>query len=200
MNIALRKCAQIEQPCELRDNGAPMQRYALPVALIFTALAAHAQNVKVNWDRTTDFTRYKTYKWMKVPSPRTPTPEMEMLIYSTVDTQMEVKGLKKVENGEPDLYVGYSITLAQPKGQPAPPPVAENSSWQTGSSWSAHYPSDKAVRKGTLNIDIAEVKKNLLVWQCIVTAEVGDSVNDARWKISKGLGKAFAQYPPPVKK
>ena len=177
-----------------------MQRYALPVALIFSALAAHAQNVKVNWDRTTDFTRYKTYKWMKIPSPRTPTPEIEMLIYSAVDAQMEAKGLKKAENGEPDLYVGYSITLGQPKGQAAPPPVSESSSWQTGSSWSAHYPSDKAVRKGTLNVDIAEVKKNLLVWQATVMAEVGDSVNDARWKISKGLSKAFAQYPPPVKK
>jgi Domain of unknown function (DUF4136) len=177
-----------------------MQRCALFLALIFSAVAAHAQDVKVNWDRTTDFTLYKTYKWTKIPSPRTPTPEIEALIYSAVDTQLEAKSLKKVENGEPDLYVGYSITLSQPKGQPAAAPVAETASWQTGSSWSAHYPSDKAARKGTLNVDIAEVKKNLLVWQGTVMAEVGDSVNDARWKISKGVTKAFAQYPPPARK
>ena len=59
---------------------------------------------------------------------------------------------------------------------------------------------DKAARKGTLNVDIAEVTKNLLVGQGTVMAEVGDSVNDARWKISKGVSKAFAQYPPPAKK
>lgn len=176
-----------------------MQRYALLAVLIVSAVAAHAQNVKVNWDRTTDFTRYKTYKWMKIPSPRTPTPEIEMLIYGAVDAQLEAKGLKKAENGEPDLYVGYSITLSQPKGQTAAAPVTESASWQTGSSWSAHYPSDKAARKGTLNIDIAEVMKNLLVWQGTVMAEVGDSVNDARVKISKGVSKAFAQYPPPAK-
>lgn len=177
-----------------------MQKFALFVALIVSAVGAHAQDVKVNWDRTTDFTPFKTYKWMKIPSPRTPTPEIEMLIHSAVETQLEAKGLKKAENGEPDLYVGYSITLAQPKGQPAPPPAAESSSWQTASSWSAHYPSDKAARKGTLSVDIAEAKKNLLVWQGTVMAEVGDSVNDARWKISKGVSKAFAQYPPPAKK
>jgi hypothetical protein len=76
---------------------------------------------------------------------------------------LEAKGLKKVETGEPDLYVGYSITLGQPKKQTAAAPVADSSSWQTGSSWSARNPADKAARKSTLNIDIAEVKKNLLV-------------------------------------
>jgi hypothetical protein len=190
-----------ELTAELGDNGASMQRYALSVALIVSAMAAHAyaQNVKVHWDRATDFTRYHTYKWTKIPSPRTPTPEIEKLIYSAVDTQLEAKGLKKVENGEPDLYVGYSITLGQPKKQTAGAPVADSSSWQTGSSWSAHNPSDKAARKGTLNVDIAEVKKNLLVWRGSVVTEVGDSMNDARVKISKGVSKAFGQYPPPAK-
>jgi hypothetical protein len=176
-----------------------MQRYALFVALIVCAAAAHAQKVKVDWDRATDFARYKTYQWMKIPSPRTPTPEIEKLIYSDVDVQLQAKGLKKVETGDPDLYVGYSVTLAQPKKQNETAPVADSSSWQTGSSWSAQNSSDKAARKGTLDIDIAEVKKNLLVWRGSVMAEVGDSVNDARVKISKGVSKAFAQYPPPPK-
>ncbi len=178
-----------------------MQRYALSVALIVSAAAAHAyaQNVKVDWDRAADFTLYKTYKWTKIPSPRTPTPEIEKLIYSVVDAQLDAKRLKKVEDGEPDLYVGYSITLGQPKKQTAAAPVADSSSWQTGSSWSAHNPADKAARKGTLNIDIAEVKKNLLVWRGSILADVGDSMNDARVKISTGLSKAFAQYPPPAK-
>jgi Domain of unknown function (DUF4136) len=176
-----------------------MQRYALCVALIASAAAAHAQKVKVDWDRATDFTRFNTYKWTKIPSPRTPTPEIEKLIYSVVDTQLEYKGLKKVENGEPDLYVGYSVTLGEPKKQTAAAPVADSSSWQTGSSWSAQNPSDESARKGTLNIDIAEVKKNLLVWRGSVVAEVGDSMNDARVKISKGVSKIFAQYPPPAK-
>lgn len=177
----------------------PMRKYAPSIALIVCAVAAHAQKVKVDWDRMADFGRYKTYKWMKLPSPRTPTPEIEKLIHSNVDTQLGAKGLSKVENGDPDLYVGYSVTLGQPKGQPAAAPVAESSSWQTGTSWSAHNPSDKAARKGTLDVEIAEAKKNLLVWKGSVMAEVGDSMNDARVKISKGLSKAFAEYPPPTK-
>lgn len=48
------------------------------------AAQAYAQNVKVDWDRATDFTRYNTYKWTKIPSPRTPTPGFEKLIYSVV--------------------------------------------------------------------------------------------------------------------
>ena len=69
----------------------------------------------------------------------------------------------------------------------------------TGSSWSAQNSSNESARKGTLNVDIAEVKNNLLVWRGSVLAEVGDSMNDARVKISKGVSKIFAQYPPPAK-
>ena len=104
-----------------------MQRYALCVALIVSAVGAHAQKVKVDWDRATDFARYNTYKWTKIPSPRTPTPEIEKLIYSVVDTQLEAKGLKKVENGEPDLYVGYSVTLGEPNES-----VIERRTWPRG--------------------------------------------------------------------
>src|SRR5437764_11212343 len=103
-----------------------MLRYALSVALIVSAVAAHAyaQKVKVHWDRATDFTRYNTYKWTKIPSPRTPTPEVEQLIHSAVDTQLEAKGLKKAQNREPDLYVGYSVTIGPPKKESATGPVA----------------------------------------------------------------------------
>jgi len=173
--------------------------------LIFMALAmftgaVHAQKVKVDWDRMTDFTPYKTYKWTKIPSPRTPTPEMEKLIHESTDAQLGARGMKKIENGEPDLYVGYSITLAQPKGQEAAPPPADSSPWQAGSSWSGQTSVGKANRKGTLNIDIADAKRNQLVWRGTILAEVGYSVEDARFQVSKGLGKAFMQFPPPVKK
>jgi hypothetical protein len=177
-----------------------MLRYALVfVALTMCAGAAHAQKVKVDWDRATDFTPYKTYMWKIIPTPRTPTPEMEMQIHTSVDLQLKAKGLKRIENGEPDVYVGYSITLAQPKKQGATPPTTDSSSWQAGSSWSAQYSSDQAARKGTLNIDIADTRRNLLIWRGSVAAEVGDSVNDAKFKVRNGISMAFAKFPPPTK-
>ena len=112
--------------------------------------------------------------------------------------QLNAKGLKKIETGEPDLYVGYAISLGQPKGNEIAPSTP-GSSWQSGSSWSAKSSSKEMARQGTLNIDIADRKKNLLVWRGSILAEVGDSVNDARVKISKGLSKAFGSYPPPAK-
>jgi len=170
------------------------------MALTLFTGAVHAQKVKVDWDRITDFTPYKTYKWTKIPSPRTPTPEMEKLIHESTNAQLGARGMKKIDDGEPDLYVGYSITLDQPKGQDTAPPAADNSSWQAGSSWSGQMSSDKANRKGTLLIDIADAKKKLLVWRGTIMADVGYSVEDARFRVSKGLGKAFMQFPPPVKK
>jgi hypothetical protein len=177
-----------------------MHRYAvILVALTLCAGAARAQKVKVDWDRATDFAPYKTYKWKAIPTPRTPTPEMEKQIHSSADAQLQAKGLKKIENGEPDLYVGYSITLAQPKKQAPAASPSDSSSWQAGSSWSANSSSGEASRKATLNLDIADAKRNVLIWRGAVAAEVGDSVNDAKFKIRNGLSTAFAKFPPPPK-
>jgi hypothetical protein len=178
-----------------------MRKYGLILlALTLCAGAANAQKVKVDWDRMTDFTPYKTYKWTKIPSPRTPTPEMEKLILSMTDTQLGARGMKKIEEGEPDLLVGYSITLEPPKKGTAAPTATDAGPWQTGSSWSEKTSSEQAARKGTLFIDIADAKKNLLVWRGAIFAEVGYSVEDARFRVSKGLGQAFMQFPPPVKR
>jgi hypothetical protein len=167
--------------------------------LISASVALHAQKVNVDWDRTTDFSPYKTYKWEKIPTPRTPSSEMENLIHQETEVQLEAKGLKKVEGDGPDLYVGYSITLGQPKQEAASTSSKTESAWQTGGAWSGDLASDKAERKGTLRIEIADRRKNLLVWRGTVMAEVGDSVNDARAKVSKGISKAFAKFPPPPK-
>ena len=175
------------------------RRVSVFVTLTLCAGAASAQDVKVDWDRATDFSLYKTYKWAKIPTPRTPTPAVENVIYIAADTQLQAKGLNKIETGEPDVLVGYSITLAQPKKQGATPSNTDGSSWQPGSSWSAQTSSDQAARKGTLNIDLADSKKNQLIWRGSVIAEVGDSVNDARVKIARGISKAFIKYPPPAK-
>jgi hypothetical protein len=173
--------------------------YLILLFLISATFALYAQKVNVDWDRTTDFSPYKTYKWEKIPTPRTPSPEMENLIHQLTDIQLGAKGLKRVETAEPDLYVGYSITLGQPKQEAVSKPSTSESAWQTGATWSGNIASNKAERKGTLRIDIADRTKNLLVWRGTVMAEVGDSVNDARVKVSQGLSKAFAQFPPPPK-
>jgi Domain of unknown function (DUF4136) len=159
--------------------------------------AIHAQNVKVDWDRMTDFTPYKTYKWTKIPTPRTPTDQIEMLIHVQVDGQLQARRLRRVEDGESDLEVGYWITLNEPKKQAAAPSAAEGA-WKSGSSWSGESDA-RADRKGTLGIDIADRRKMLLIWRGTVMADVGYSGNDSRAKITMGLSKAFAKFPPPAK-
>ena len=109
-----------ELTTELDDNGASMQRYALSVALIVSAVAAHAyaQNVKVDWDRATDFTLYKTYKWTKIPSPRTPTPEIEKLIYSVVDAQLDAKGSRRSRTANPICTSATRSRSGNPRSKP----------------------------------------------------------------------------------
>ena len=182
-------------------GGAEQMRrcYLILLFLINATVALHAQKVNVEWDRTTDFSPYKTYKWEKIPSPRTPSSEMENLIHEMTDGQLNFKGLKKVETDEPDVYVGYSITLGQPKQEAVSKQPTTENAWQTGGAWSGNIPSNKAERKGTLRIEIADRRKNLLVWRGTVMADVGDSVNDARFKVTKGIGQAFVKFPPPPK-
>ena len=100
---------------------------ALFVAIVSCALA---QDVKVGYDKSANFSKYKTYTWAELP-----TPPARPMLYATVvgwiDADLSSKGFQRVEK-DGDLIleatggIGFGITVAG--GQPltssynGPPP------------------------------------------------------------------------------
>ena len=79
----------------------------LAPAFLLLAGTATAQDVRYNYDKSADFTKYKTYKWVDIKT--TDKDEMtDKQIRSTIDAELATKGLTMSESDNVDLYVGVS--------------------------------------------------------------------------------------------
>ena len=82
--------------------------------LLVWCMSASAQDIKYNFMQGTDFSKYKTYKWVQVPNAQYPNSILDDQIKRAIDTQLAAKGLSKTEEN-PDLYVTYQVAVNQEK-------------------------------------------------------------------------------------
>ena len=86
----------------------------LAPAFLLLAGTATAQDVRYNYDKSADFTKYKTYKWVDMKT--SDKDEMtDKEIRSTIDAELATKGLSQSESDNVDLYVGYQVAIATEK-------------------------------------------------------------------------------------
>src|ERR1700676_3980000 len=79
------------------------------IALLF-ATASFAQQVKTDYDRSADFSHYKTYSWEKV---QTEDPLWVDRIKEAVNSALAAKGLTPVESGGDVAIVAIEMTKNQ---------------------------------------------------------------------------------------
>src|SRR6185503_18981649 len=82
--------------------------------LVLWSASAAAQTVKYNFLPGTDFAKYKTYKWVRVPNVQYPNQIMDTQIMQSIDAQLALKGLTRSEEN-PDLVVAYQAAVNQEK-------------------------------------------------------------------------------------
>src|SRR5215813_1483169 len=82
--------------------------------LLFCCSLAVAQDLKYNFLPGTDFSKYKTYKWVRVPKAQYPNQILDTQIMNSIDAQLASKGLTKTEDN-PDLYVTYQAAVTDEK-------------------------------------------------------------------------------------
>ena len=68
-------------------------------ALILFGVAAFAQEVRFDYDRSANFSAYKTYEWVDYKPVQIGDELMDRDIKRAVDAQLAEKGLRRVESG-----------------------------------------------------------------------------------------------------
>src|SRR4029450_12708202 len=86
---------------------------SLPI-LLCLSVAAFAQQVHFDYDRSANFSAYKTYQWVDYQEVQVGDQILDQDIKRAVDAQLVGKGLRRVESGG-DLLVGYQATISQEK-------------------------------------------------------------------------------------
>ena len=87
-------------------------RVALSALMVFAASGAFAQKVHVEFDKNTDFCRFKTYTWLESKHPADE--PWAQRVMTAIDRQLVRKGLQKVAGStSPDLEIVYNSDIKE---------------------------------------------------------------------------------------
>lgn len=184
-------------------TGRILQLSLLAGLLLASCAVASAQDIRFNYMPGTDFSKYKTYKWVKIPNAQYPNSILDQQIMQAIDTQLATKGLSKTEDN-PDLYVTYQAAVNQEKQWNSYSTGGDYWGWGGWGGWggmSTTTTTSQTINIGTLSCDIYDVSQKKQVWRGDATKTLGSGKDPA--KVSKNLNKAmaklFKKYPPPAK-
>jgi hypothetical protein len=176
--------------------------------LLWGASAAVAQDVRYDFDKDKDFSRYKTYKWVPIKGADQPDELTARSIMSAIDAELATKGLTKTEGDTADLYVGFQTAIGQEKEF-----TSYNTGWGYGGGWgggwygggmssTTTYGSTSTVYVGQLDVSMYDPAQKQLVWRGVASKTLDPKAKPEKKQknITKAVAKLLKNYPPQLKK
>jgi hypothetical protein len=163
-------------------------RLASITGFVCLSIAAMAQEVRFDYNRSANFADYRTYEWAAVQGGG-PTQLMDQNIKRAIDTQLAGKGLRRVESGG-DLRISYQAALDREK---------------QFDGWGAGPRGLGPARVTTSTIDVGKLAVNLydpaigqLVWRGTAekTLDIKKDPDKNYQNLEKAMAKLFKNYPP----
>jgi hypothetical protein len=163
------------------------------------AVSAIAQEVRYNYERGTDFSKYKTYRWVKQEEMEYPAEDIDQKIRRSIDAILSERGLKRVEDGESDLVVIYQAGLTREREWNAY--KTGNSNWEYGGwyGWGGSRPRARSyIVVGTLNLDFYDAALKKQIWRGEATKTLNPPKNPMKLqaKIDKAMRRLLRNFPP----
>lgn len=177
--------------------------------LLAAASSAVAQDIRYDFDKEKDFSKYKTYKWVAIKGAQMPDELTQKALTSAIDSQLAAKGLTKTDSDNADLYVGYQTALGQEKEF-----TSYNTGWGYGPGWgggwygyggmasTTTYGSTSTVYVGQLDLSMYDPVAKQLVWRGTASKTLDPKAKPEKKQknINKAVEKLLKKYPPQVKK
>lgn len=179
-------------------------RIILPLVLL--AAVGFAQDVRYNFASGTDFSKYKTYRWVQIKDAQQLNQLAEQQLKSAVDAELTAKGLTKTEDEKADLLIGYQVSLGQEKQF-----TSYNSGWGYGPGWGGGWygaggggmstTTSSTIHTGQADIDMYDPVAKQLVWRGTVSKTINPKAKPEKQQknLQKAMAKLFKNYPPKPK-
>jgi len=169
----------------MKSTKAP---FVITVLLLLVSFA-FGQHVNFDYDHSADFSKYKTFSWIKEPA--TPKdPLMKQRIIDAVNAQLLAKGLRRVDsNGD----LGVSVNVATQEEQTL------NSFYNGFGPWAWGLGPTTTIEtytEGTIVADLFDAHTKKLVWRGVAHKEVSSKPAKVTEEIDKAIEKLFKHYPP----
>src|ERR1039457_1471634 len=165
-------------------------------ALMCLGVAAFAQDVQFDYDRSANFNAYKTYQWVDYKAVQVGDELLDRDIKRAVDAQLAGKGLRRVESGG-DLVVGYQAGVSQEKEFDSIGAGGWGGQFGWG-NWGNTRITTSTIDVGKLTIGLFDPQAKQLVWRGAASKTLNISKDpDKNYRnLEKAMAKLFRNYPP----
>ena len=166
------------------------------IALLF-ATASFAQQVKTDYDRSANFSKYKTYSWERV---QTQDPLWVDRIKEAVNTALSAKGLTPVESGGDIAIVAMETTQNQRTLNTFYDGFGGGWRWRGLGGFGNATTTVDTYQVGTLVVDLFDANTKNLIWRGSSSDTLSDKSDKNIKNLDKGAQKMFDHFPPDMKK
>jgi hypothetical protein len=178
----------------------------LLVVVVLGIPCGFAQKVKVGYDKSADFSKYKSYTLQEPPVPSS-RPLLYASVVGSIKNELEAKGLASVEK-DGDLTVIANGGLDY--GVPSALNVTADSNARHQAPqvdvllWAGFKPppgsAGKGLPEGTLELDLVDRTTNKMVWSGTVIQKLDPAKSEqSLQKVGTAINKLMAEFPPKSK-
>ena len=176
---------------------------------MFGAIGALAQDVRYDFDKNKDFSKYKTYKWVPIKGADQPDDLTGQKLTAAVNAELATKGLTMTDSDTADLYIGYQTAIGTEKQF-----TSYNTGWGYGPGWgggwygygggmssSTTYGSTSTVYVGQLDLSMYDPAEKQMVWRGNATKTLDPKAKPEKKEknIGKAVKKLLKNFPPTPK-
>lgn len=168
--------------------------YSTIAILIFLLSGCATQNVRMDYDRSVDFSQYKSYNFYDNIEWDETNALDQVRILEAIEYELNSKGMTKSDY--PDLLIDVKSDEKMVKRNTGSVGFGSGSSGRRGGfGVSLGIPiSSNKLHKNYI-IEMVEAKSNHLVWQGIFEKDMSPNVDNAK-HIPKAMNKLLSKYPP----
>ena len=172
--------------------------FSMAIAIL-SATASFAE-VKTDYDRNADFSRYKTYSWKNV---HTQDPLWVDRIKAAVNSALAAKGWTEVDSGGAVSIMAMEMT----KDHRTLNTYYDNFNGGWGWRWGGGFGDDfgtsttteQTYKVGTLVVDLFDTNTKKLIWHGSASDTLSDKSDKNIKKLNSDVQRMFDHFPPEVK-
>ena len=173
---------------------------------LFLSSMCLAQKVRIDFDHGADFSKYHTYRTVKIANNPDVTQLADQRIIAAMEENLAAKGLKKVDSGG-DLLVGYEGAITKETQYTTFNDGMMGAGWGWRGGYGGGYggtgistTTSSTIPTGVLAVEMFDPAQKQLVFRATASDTLSDKPEKNASKITKAMKKVFEKYPPKAKK